>query len=180
MTRLEFNNVVLQLSRKLYLVAFRFHNSREEAEDAVQDVFIKLWNKKEQLDKYDSIEALATTTIKNHCIDLLRKSRTLRLDDNSQNLPYLLNEPSPYEQLVNLQNSEILQKIIDNLPDLYKEMIQKREIEGLSYEEIASNTNQNINTLRVILSRARVMIRDEFKKYNYERIGNKQAAGKIL
>lgn len=162
------------------MVAFRFLNNREEAEDAVQEVFVKLWNKKEQLDKYDSIEALATTTIKNHCIDLLRKSRTLRLDDNSQNLPYLMNEPSPYEQLVNIENSEILQKIIESLPDIYKDVIIKREIEGLSYEEIASYTNQNINTLRVTLSRARVMIRDEFKKYNYERTGNQQAVRKIL
>jgi RNA polymerase sigma factor (sigma-70 family) len=180
MTRLQFNNIIFQLSRKLYLIAFRFLSNREEAEDAVQDVFIKLWNKKEQLDKYESIEALATTTMKNHCIDLLRKSRTLRLDDNGQNLPNILNEPSPYEQLVNIENSEIILKIIESLPDIYKDVIVKREIEGLSYEEIASITNQNINTLRVTLSRARLMIRDEFKKYNYERIGNQKAVRKIL
>jgi RNA polymerase sigma factor (sigma-70 family) len=180
MTRLQFNNIVLQLSRNLYLVAYRFLNNREEAEDAVQEVFIKLWNKKDELDKYNSVEALATATIKNHCIDQLRKIRTIGLEDNSQNLPYFLNEPSPYEQLVKNETSEILQKIIDGLPDIYKEVILKREIEGLSYEEIASYTNQNINTLRVTLSRARVMIRDEFKKYNYEHNENKQAAKKIL
>jgi RNA polymerase sigma-70 factor (ECF subfamily) len=180
MTRLQFNNTVIQLGRKLYLVAYRFLQNREEAEDAVQDVFIKLWNKRDQLDKYDSVEALATATIKNHCIDQLRKIKTIGLDNNSRNLPYFFNEPTPYEQLERDETSEILNKIIDKLPDIYKEIIIKREIDGLSYEEIAQNTSHNINTLRVTLSRARVMIRDEFKKYNYEHNGNKKAARKIL
>jgi RNA polymerase sigma factor (sigma-70 family) len=180
MTRLQFNNSVLQLSKKLYLIAYRFLNNKEEAEDAVQEVFIKLWNKREQLDKYDSIEALATTTIKNHCIDQLRKTRTIGLDDNSKNIQYPYGGLSPYERLELIESSEILNKIIDKLPEIYRQIILQREIEGLSYEEIAFNTNQNINTLRVNLSRARVMIRDEFKKYNYERNGNKQTARKIL
>jgi RNA polymerase sigma factor (sigma-70 family) len=180
MTRLQFNNCVLQLSRKLYLVAFRFLKDRQEAEDAVQEVFIKLWNKKEKLDEYNSIEALATTTIKNHCIDQLRKVKTIRIDDSNQNIPYYFNEPSPQEQLERDETSNILHKIIDRLPDIYRDIIRQREIEGLSYEEISRVTNININTLRVTLSRARGMIRDELKKYNYENRGNKQVARKIF
>jgi RNA polymerase sigma-70 factor (ECF subfamily) len=180
MTRLEFNNCIFQLSRKLYLVAYRFLKNREEAEDAVQEVFIKLWNKKDKLDEYNSIEALATTTIKNHCIDQLRKVRTIGIDDADQNMPYFFNDPSPYEQLERDETSKILNYIIDRLPDIYRDIIRKREIEGLSYEEISLITKQNINTLRVNLSRARGMIRDELKKFNYENNGNKKIAGKIL
>jgi RNA polymerase sigma-70 factor (ECF subfamily) len=180
MNRLQFNNCVLQLSKKLYLVAFRFLKNREEAEDVVQEVFIKLWNKKDSLDEYNSIEALATTTVKNHCIDQLRKVRITGIDDLGNNIPYFVNEPSPYEQLERNETSIILYKIIENLPEGYKEIIRKREIEGLSYEDIAKQTNQNINTLRVTLSRARGMIRDELKKYSYENNGNRQVAGKVL
>jgi RNA polymerase sigma factor (sigma-70 family) len=180
MTRLEFNNYIFQLSRKLYLTAYRFLKNRQEAEDAVQEVFMKLWNKKDKLDEYNSIEALATTTIKNHCIDQLRKVKTTGIDDLYQNLPYFFNEPSPYEQLERDETSKILHNIIEGLPDIYRNIIMKREIEGLSYKEIAKNTNQNINTLRVTLSRARGMIREEFKKYNYENSRNKQVARKIL
>lgn len=180
MTRLEFNNCIFQLSRKLYLVAYRFLKNREESEDAVQEVFIKLWNKKDELDKYNSIEALATTTIKNYCIDQLRKVRTIGIDGSNQELPYFLNELSPYEQVEREETSKILHGIIERLPDIYRDIVLKREIEGLSYEEIASLTNQNINTLRVTMSRARGMIRDELKKQNYEHDGNKQVAGKIL
>ena len=95
-------------------------------------------------------------------------------------MPYFFNDPSPYEQLERDETSKILHNIIDRLPDIYRDIIRRREIEGLSYEEIALITKQNINTLRVNLSRARGMIRDELKKLNYENNGNKKIAGKIL
>jgi RNA polymerase sigma factor (sigma-70 family) len=179
MTRLEFNNHVLQLSRRLYLVAFRFLKSREEAEDAVQEVFIRLWNKKEKLDEYNSIEALATTTIKNYCIDQLRKIRTIAIEETVSRVAYQQG-PSPDEQLEQVETALILHDVIAGLPELYKEIIMKREIEGLSYEEIALITNQNINTLRVNLSRARKMIREEYNKHQYERKGIKEADRKVL
>jgi RNA polymerase sigma-70 factor (ECF subfamily) len=66
------------------------------------------------------------------------------------------------------------------LPDIYKEVIELREIEGLSYEEISARTEQNINTLRVTLSRARKIVREEFNKYQYERRGIKEVDRKVL
>jgi RNA polymerase sigma factor (sigma-70 family) len=180
MTRLEFNNCVIQLSRRLYLVAFRFLGNREEAEDAVQDAFIRLWNRKDKLDEYKSIEALAITTVKNICIDQLRKTRMKGIVDAANSIQGYLNEVTPFDQLQNKETSSILIKIIEDLPEIYRDIIKKREIEGLTYEEISKITNQNINTLRVTLSRARALIRDEFNRYNYEKGRDKQVARKIL
>ena len=73
-----------------------------------------------------------------------------------------------------------MDKIIDALPENYRVLIQLRDIEGLSYEEISKKTELNINALRVTLSRARKLVRNEFIKYSYEQRGNKKAAGKIL
>jgi RNA polymerase sigma-70 factor (ECF subfamily) len=78
------------------------------------------------------------------------------------------------------ESENILDHIIDQLPNIYKEVIELREIEGLSYEEIAVSTRQNINTLRVTLSRARKKIREEFNKYQYERRGIKEVDRKVL
>jgi RNA polymerase sigma factor (sigma-70 family) len=180
MTRLEFNNNVLQLSRRLYLVAFRFLKSKEEAEDAVQEVFIRLWNKREKLDEYISIEALAMTTVKNYCIDQIRKLKPIMMEDQNLSFPVFINEPLPDEIMERAESLQIISGVIDRLPELYRSLITMKEIDGLSYDEIASLTNQNINTLRVNLSRARKMIRDEFKKIKYEYKGNSQAARKIL
>jgi RNA polymerase sigma factor (sigma-70 family) len=180
MTRLEFNNQVLLLSRKLYMVAFRFLKQQEEAEDAVQEVFIKLWNKLDELDRYNSLEAFAVTTIKNYCIDIIRKEKSIVHEDHNSHINLSNNEPSPFEALENTETSQMLNRIIEELPETYKQIITLKEIDGLTYEKVAAITNQNINTLRVNLSRARKMIRDEFKKRRYEHSGNIQSARKIL
>ncbi len=169
MTRTEFEHLVQLQSRKLYGFAFRILLNQEEAEDVVQEVFIKLWNMREKLREYKSIDALATTMTKNYSIDLLRKQKHGLKGDYNINDYQNITSPSPHEQLENMESGEILERIISDLPDIYKAVIRLRDIEGASYEEIAEKTEQNINTLRVTLSRARKLIRDEFNKYQYER-----------
>ena len=75
MTRTDFNHLIQRQSRKLYGFAFRILRNQEEAEDVVQEIFIKLWKMGEKLDEYKSIDALAITMTKNYCIDLLRKQK---------------------------------------------------------------------------------------------------------
>jgi RNA polymerase sigma-70 factor (ECF subfamily) len=180
MTRLEFNNHVLQLSRRLYITAFRFLRKQEEAEDAVQEIFMRLWNRKEELDRYNSIEALAMTTVRNYCIDMLRRNKTRAIEENVEAVRILSAESQPDEIVERNESAEILNRIISRLPTVYRNLIVMKEIDGLSYDEIAEITGQNLNTLRVNLSRARKMIRDEFKKNKYEYAGNTGTSGKVL
>jgi RNA polymerase sigma-70 factor, ECF subfamily len=180
MTRADFDNLVRQLSRKLYGFAFRILRNQEEAEDAVQEIFIKLWKMKENLKEYTSIDALATTMTKNYCIDQIRKKKHFIQKENDKQNFQNTDNTSPYELMASRESYEILNHIIDQLPVIYKVVIKLREIEGLSYEEIADKTEQNINTLRVTLSRARKMIREEYNKYQYERRGTKEADRKVL
>jgi len=137
----------------------------------VQEVFIKLWKMGERLDEYDSIEALATTMTKNYCIDQVRRQKHVQQNDSSQSESSDLMFPSPQEQLENRESGEIINRIIDNMPEVYRSLIKLRDVEGVSYEEIAEKTNQNINTIRVTISRARKLIREEYNKNHYERSG---------
>jgi RNA polymerase sigma factor (sigma-70 family) len=168
MTRDDFNGYVRQLNRKLYGFAYRILLNQEEAEDAVQEIFIKLWKMKEKLNEYTSVEALATTMTKNHCIDQLRKNRKTSNDLDSRNDFLSTDSPSPYEQMERRQSYEIIRRIIEGLPEQYKTLVRLHDIDGFSYEEISETTGQNINTLRVTISRARGMIRDEYKMHNKE------------
>jgi RNA polymerase sigma factor (sigma-70 family) len=180
MTRADFNDLVRQLNHNLYGYAFRILRNQEEAEDAVQEVFIKLWNLGAKIDEYNSIGALAVTMTKNICIDLLRKKKHI-VQEEYEGLDFKAPDiSSPYELLESRESEDILYHIINQLPEIYKEVIELREIEGLTYEEIADKTKQNINTLRVNLSRARKMIREEFNKYQYERRGTKEVNRKVL
>jgi RNA polymerase sigma-70 factor, ECF subfamily len=168
MTRVDFNDYVKQFSRKLYGYSFRILQNQEEAEDAVQEVFIKLWKMRDKLDQYKSIEALATTMTKNYCIDQIRKQKNISLREDSEWEFNSVSTPSPHEEMEISESNDILYNIIDHLPQEYKVMIRLRDIDGMSYKEISDKTNQNINTLRVILSRARKLIREEYNKFHYE------------
>ena len=171
MTRAEFDNLVHSTSRKLYGYAYRILRDQEGSEDAVQEVFIKLWKMNARLEEYESVVALAVKMIKNYCIDQIRKQKYIGQDDISP-LVYHDKEPSPHDKLERDEIYLVMQRIINSLPEIYREIIQLRDIEELSYDEIVELTGQNINTLRVNLSRARKIVREEYKKYNNEFRGN--------
>jgi RNA polymerase sigma-70 factor (family 1) len=180
MTRTEFDNLIRQQSRKLYGFAFRILRNQEEAEDVVQEIFMRLWKMGDRLDEYRSIDALAVAMTRNYCIDHLRKQKHLYSGDFNAADFQTSAAPSPQEQLENNETAEILNKIIESLPEAYRIIIRLKEIEGASYEEIAEKTDQNINTLRVTLSRARKLIRDEYNKYQHERRGIEKINRKVL
>ncbi len=180
MTRDRFDDIIRQLYRRLFIIAFRILRIKEEAEDAVQEVFLKLWKMRDTLDKYDSLDALATTMTKNFCIDRLRKKRPDMTDDlgnfGDSDHAFI----SPHEQLENKESNDIIHGIVKKLPLHFRTVVMLRDIKGFSYEEIAVQTGLNINTLRVNLSRARSIIRDEYNKYNNEKRGIGQTSRKVL
>jgi RNA polymerase sigma factor (sigma-70 family) len=180
MTREAFNDIIHLQYRRLYYVAFRILRNSQEAEDIVQDVFLKMWMMRDKLDKYNDIGALAVTMTRNSSIDMFRKWK--KMESNNDN-PEILNpglSSSPHDQLVNSESSGILNEIIDNLPGNYREIVQLREVEGLSYEEIEVRTKISINNLRVILSRARRIIKVKYLNYSNERGKTERAPGKVL
>jgi RNA polymerase sigma factor (sigma-70 family) len=180
MTRTDFNNLVMKISRKLYVQAYHFLGDQSASEDAVQEVFVKLWKIRDSLDSYNSVEALANTMTRNYCIDQIRKQRFIDKSGESAFGLFLADEPSPHEVMERSEIWSIIGSIIDSLPEAYREVLRLRDIEGFSYEEITEKTRLNINTLRVNLSRGRKMVRDEFIKYSNENRGNQGAAGKVL
>ena len=169
MTRNAFNDLIHKQNRKLFMIAFRILRNQQEAEDIVQEVFMKMWIMGNKLDEYNDPGALAATMTRNSCIDMLRKWKHI---DNAKEGSEVLNpdpSPSPYEQMVKSENEQIIDNIIEDLPPLYRDVVQLREINGLSYEEIALYNNVNINTLRVTLSRARQIIKEKYLIYINER-----------
>lgn len=176
MVRSDFNNLVKRTGRKLFGQAYRMLRDREGSEDAVQEVFIKLWKMGSRLDEYENVEALASTMIRNHCIDQLRRRKLTEKDYNNTYGPDDVNYPSPHDQLVKTESIMLMRRIIAGLPEMYRDIIQLRDIEEIPYEKIALMRGLNINTLRVNLSRARKIVRDEFRRFENEARGNKTTA----
>jgi RNA polymerase sigma factor (sigma-70 family) len=173
MTRNAFNDIIHVNHRKLFGIAFRILKNRQEAEDVVQEVFMKMWMMKDKLDKYNDASGLAVTMTKNNCIDRIRKWKNFDTEEYESGIQAIDSAPSPHQQLEKNETTAIISDIIGKLPPGFREIIQLREIDGLSYEEIALQNNLNINTLRVTISRARQMIKENYLKYSYEQGKNK-------
>ena len=180
MTRDTFDDIIHKLNRRLFAIAYRIIRNHQESEDVVQEVFMKMWIMKDKLDEYDDVEALAATMTRNSCIDLLRKWKHISSDKDGSDLQTADPSLSPYEQMVSSETREIMSEIIDDLPDVWRDLVQLREINGLSYEEIARQNGMNINNLRVVISRARQMIKEKYIRYTNERRKTERITGKVL
>jgi RNA polymerase sigma-70 factor (ECF subfamily) len=177
MTPEEFRKVFLPEGRRLYALAFRYLNNREEAEDVVQEVMMKLWEDREHLDRYSNPAAWCTTVTRNCCIDLLRKRKRIIVDEISEVRTVM---ETGHDILSSFENSEaasLVSGIIGRMKEPYRSAVILRDIEGYSYEEAAKAMRTSVSTLRTVLSRARKSIREEMEKiYNYGTGEDKRAA----
>lgn len=171
----DFKTKVLPLSKKLLRFATHFMKDENDAHDIVQDVFLKLWQKRNELEKVENIEAFAMRMIRNRCLDIIRANRTVPMDEGT-NRKLKEETEDVHEQVELSENTFLIRKLIDNLPDLQKTVMELRDIKQLEYEEIAEITDLKINAIRVNLSRARKKVRDEFLKIN----SNENERGQIL
>lgn len=178
----EFKHKVLPVNQKLLRFSFRFLGNVQEAEDAVQEVFMKLWGMREKLSEINNVEAFATTITKNLCLDKLKARRTVSLDSQVLNINHREDTvPNPHQISENQDSADIVQRIIDHLPEQQKSVIIMRDIEEYDFEEIHEITGFDMNYIRVNLSRARKQVREELiKVHEYGTKSNKTTSGEIL
>ena len=161
----QFKKEVLPLRDKLLLYAQRILGDAEEAEDIIQEVYLKLWSMRGDLQSYNSIAALSMHITKNLCINRINSSSFRnRSSESLDGISILNEEPEPDVQLEQKDNVEHIMRIIDMLPGLQQTILRMKHIEGFEVEEIAGLTGSNQDAVRVNLSRARKKVRDEFFK----------------
>ncbi|WP_445736884.1 RNA polymerase sigma factor [Mariniflexile sp.] len=166
MTQNEFLNIVMPFKDKVFRLAKRLLVSTEEAEDATQEVLMKLWNNKEKMETYKNVEAFSMTMTKNFCFDKLKSKQ-------AQNLKIVHNnyeeKNTPLQKQIELNDSvSWVAKIIEALPEQQKVIIQLRDIEAYDLDEIAKMLDMNNTAVRVTLSRARKTIREKLTNtHNY-------------
>ena len=165
-----FKITVLPLREKLFNISRRMMEDRSDAEDIVQETFLKLWQIREKLDSYNSVEALAIQVAKNLALDKLKQHRPegtditqLSLDSGSRN---------PAEELEQQDTVARIRWLIGKLPSLQQTIIRMKDVEGYELAEIAEITGTQVEAVRVNLSRARKKIREQLVKelciLNYE------------
>lgn len=163
----DFKTNVLPVSKKLLRFATHFLKDEDLARDVVQDIFLKLWQKRETLEEIENVEAFAMRMTRNRCLDLIRANKTIPIDAD---IDRKLKEKTVdvHSKVEYSESANQIKKLIDKLPDLQRTVMQLRDIEQLSYDEIAEATDLKVNAIRVNLSRARKKVRDEFLKMNQD------------
>lgn len=169
MNQVEFVNLITPFKDKVFRLAKRLLVSTEEAEDATQEVLVKLWDKKQGLGNYTSVEAFAMTITKNYCLDQLKSKRAGNLKIVHNN--FTDRQPGMQQQLEDSDSLSWVEKIINELPEQQKMIVQFRDIEQYEFEEIAKMMDMNETAVRVALSRARKTIREFMTKTHSYGIG---------
>ena len=166
MQQSDFLKIVTPFQDKLYRLAKRLLVSREEAEDATQEVLLKLWSKNETMGAYNNVEAFAMTMTKNFCLDRLKSKQAGNLKLVHSN--YRETGSSLQKRLEANDSVSWVQKIMEELPEQQKMVLQLRDVEEYDYDEISKMLEMKPTAVRVALSRARKTVREKLmQKHSY-------------
>ncbi len=166
MRQSEFLNVVMPFKDKLYRMAKRLLVSTEEAEDATQEILLKLWSKNESIATYTNVEAFAMTMTKNFCLDRLKSKQASNLTLVHSN--YGETGSGLQKQVEAKDSFNLVQKIMEELPQQQKMVLQLRDIEEYDLDEIGEMLDMQPTAVRVALSRARKLVREKLiQKHSY-------------
>lgn len=158
MTPQELTESFNSLSDGLYRVAYYILESQADAEDAVQDLFVKLWSSRDQLGTVLNFKAYCTTLMKNLCIDRLRKESKVQ---NIEPQTDITETRMIDDDLIARDRLERVLAAIERLPQRQRDVMKMYVLEEMSYEEIEQKTGMSNLTLRVLLSTARKSLRNQ-------------------
>jgi len=159
MKQADFVSLVMPFKDKVYRLAKRLLVSTEEAEDATQEILLKLWNNKEKIGEYKNVEAFSMTMTKNFCLDRLKSKQAQNLKIVHSN--YTDNSSSLQKQVESKDSVSWVARIMEELPEQQKIIVQLRDIEQYDFSEISKMLDMNETAIRVALSRARKTIREK-------------------
>lgn len=154
---------------KMYRYALSILNERETAHDVVQECLMKIWEKRHMLTEIKSPESWAMRIVRNQCYDwvktnrfsILPKTETERPGDDSADQGLMMNDRLNW-----------LQRVVDSLPGKQKEIFHLREVEEMTYQEIADILSVSISEVKVTLHRTREKVRMSIQKIDNYGIAN--------
>lgn len=166
MKQQEFIQLTIHFHQPMFRLAKRLLVSVDASKDAVQEVLLKMWEKKNELSHVNSIDAYAMQMTKNYCLDQLRlkSNQNLRLVYSKQDETNV--EAQELEETKAWQSEKLqaIKKVIKNLPEKQKMIIQLRDFEGYEFDKIAEITGMTKVSIRVNLSRARKKLKEKLVK----------------
>ena len=164
-----FEQLIMDYQKKIVNLAYRMLGNMADAEDAAQDIFVRVFRSISTFNEKAAFSTWLYRIATNVCLDLLRRKKrqneqnTISINRGEENDEYELpiedNGPSPYEQAKRNAAMDALEKALKNLGEEQRLVVVLRDINGLSYEEIAEITNCSLGTVKSRINRSRLMLR---------------------
>ena len=163
MKKISFRADILPLKNELYRLALRITLNSAEAEDVVQETMIKVWNRREQWDDIESIEAFCLTICRNQALDRLKRldNQNATLGDEHDRADHSY-EADPEEQTIQRDRLRLVRQLMDQLPEKQRSCMQLRDVEGKAYKEIAELLGISEQQVKVNIFRARQTIKQKY------------------
>ncbi|WP_426475275.1 RNA polymerase sigma factor [Chryseobacterium balustinum] len=158
MTQETFKNTVFILRDEMFRFAKRFVMSNDEAEDVVQDLMIKFWQKKDELEKFGNFKSYALKSVRNECLNRL-KHHDVKLSFADMQL----HRSELYSMEVNNLKEQII-GFINQLPEKQKAVIHLKDVEEYEVSEISEILEMEENAVRVNLMRARQKVKEQISQ----------------
>ncbi len=162
MNQKTFIKTFKDVQQKMYFLSKRLLTSHEEAADAVQEVMVRLWEKRFQLEDVKNKEAYAMQMVKNYSLDRLKSKQASHLKIVHTN--YDSEERNVEEELERKGKVKLVQNMINELPEKYRMIIQLRDIQRYDFEAIEKILDMKATAVRVGLSRARKMLKEKIEE----------------
>jgi len=162
----SFQTRVLPSKNKLFRFALRFLGNEEEAKDVVQEVFIRVWNGREQMNEVQNWEAWCMRITKNLSLDRIRAITRKHTQPIEEGYAVVHESLSPHESTEMVESMNRINQFIAALPEKQRQVIHLRDVEGYSYNEICEILEIDLNQVKVNLFRARNAVREKLMKIN--------------
>ena len=138
---------------------------KEEAEDIAQDVMLRLWQMHDELDRYDSVEALAALMARHLLRNHQRRRQPERLEEDKVPMAALMGSyNSPHDLLEMKEDDEWLRARLELLPTTQRTLLYMRQVERRSHEELARLLGIELTSVSTLLARARRTLLEEIKR----------------
>ena len=155
-----FRKLYDETSSKLFGVCFRVLNNRAEAEDALQEVFVKIWKKSSTfaISEHSPMSWLVVIA-RNHCIDVIR-ARKPNAVDIEETYDLSDDRPSPESEAINRSEGRRIDNCLETLDSKHADAVTGAYMEGYSYQELAEKYAVPINTMRTWLRRSLAKLKE--------------------
>ncbi len=160
-----FEEIYHRYHKQLYYLAMKYLKSKNLSEDAVQEIFIKLWQKRDQLDPEKSVKGFLFISMKNHVLNMIRNRKNkiisdLELEENQHHT-----ERNVMNEIIFSDYEQLLQRGLSELPDRKRKVFELKAFQGLTNSEVAEVLLISINTVKVHYYHGSQFIRSYLKKH---------------